>query len=282
MRSRNSPRCCTCGGRLQAALGRLKPAPTAVVVFVACLLLAGSAGGQTDRSRRRLQPFSNAEIAKAVETVRADPNLGSTRTIRTLQWRESEGRPWNWPSWLSWIGDLIRFVAQSGRALFWIGIVALALFLVCVSRPRAVWQEWTVYARANSSHRRTSAISTSDPRACRPTSAPPHDSCGIAASVAPRWRCSIADCCHGWRTSTRCRFAIRRPKATACRSRVQHLDETRHAYVTQLVRTWQRAVYGGTEPDSATVYALCDAFGRTLDQPVAPRLTSLDVAEASA
>ena len=36
--------------------------------------------------------------------------------------RGIRGRPWDWPSWLSWIGDLIGFVAQSGRALFWVGI----------------------------------------------------------------------------------------------------------------------------------------------------------------
>jgi hypothetical protein len=63
---------------------------------------------------------------------------------------------------------------------------------------------------------------------------------------------------------------------------VQHVDETRHAYVAQLVRTWQRAVYGGAEPDTATVHALCDAFGRTLDRAHAPHPASLDVAEASA
>jgi hypothetical protein len=62
----------------------------------------------------------------------------------------------------------------------------------------------------------------------------------------------------------------------------QHMDERRHAYTTQLVRTWQRAVYGGADADDATVYAICDAFGSMLDQPVSGALTSLDAAEASA
>jgi hypothetical protein len=60
------------------------------------------------------------------------------------------------------------------------------------------------------------------------------------------------------------------------------MEEARHAYITRLVRTWQRAVYGGTNPDDATVYAICDAFGSMLDQPMPGALTSLDAAEASA
>jgi hypothetical protein len=250
------------------------------VAIVACLLLAGSAGAQPPE-RTASQPFSNVEVAKAVETVRADPNLGSTRTIRTLQWRESDARPWNWPSWLSWIGDLIGFVAQSGRALFWVGIVVLALFLVSylvrvLSGGRDGVREGQF---VTPTHVRDLDI--------RPESLPPD----IGAAARQLWdrgehRAALALLYRGLlsRLAHVHKVPIRDSTTEGdCLSlAVEHLDEARHAYVTQLVRTWQRAVYGGTEPDNATVHALCDAFGRTLDQPVAPRLTSLDVAEASA
>ena len=46
------------------------------------------------------------------------------------------------------------------------------------------------------------------------------------------------------------------------------LDAARVEYATQLVRTWQRAIYGGLAVETATVHALCAGFARHLDAPV--------------
>ena len=284
----------TCGGRLQAALGRLKPAPTSrrlklapasqrplvVLAIVACLLSAGRSHGQTTASDPA-QTFSNTEVARAVEAVRADPNLGRTRTVNLPRWRQSEQRPWSWPSWLSWLRDLFRFIAQSGRALFWAGIVALALLLAAYLVRVLSSQQPKDGAGgfATPTHVRDLDI--------RPESLPPD----IGAAARQLWdrrehRAALALLYRGLlsRLAHVHKVPIRDSTTEGdCLSlAVQHLDEPRQAYVTRLVRTWQRAVYGGTDPDAATVYALCDAFGPTLDQPAPPALTSLNVAEASA
>jgi Domain of unknown function (DUF4129) len=248
-------------------------------VVVAACLLAGSAGGQTTTAPS--PSFSDDEVARAVETVRADPNLGGTRTIRTLQWRESKpARPWSWPAWLSWIGDLVGFVAQSGRALFWVGIVALALFLAAyLVRVLSGGKDSLTEGRFIApTHVRDLDI--------RPESLPPD--IGLAArqlwdrgehraALALLYRGLLSRLAHIHQVPIRDSTT----EGDCLSLSMQHLDGARHAYITQLVRTWQRAVYGGTEPDDVTVHALCDAFGRTLDQPGATGLTSLDAAEAS-
>src|SRR5262249_10543529 len=51
-----------------------------------------------------------------------------------------------------------------------------------------------------------------------------------------------------------------------------HLSPGAAAYVAQLVRIWQRAVYRGEEPSAEVMYSLCDGFGGALDpEPAAQR-----------
>jgi hypothetical protein len=45
------------------------------------------------------------------------------------------------------------------------------------------------------------------------------------------------------------------------------LDASRVAYATQLVRTWQRAIYGGLTIETAEVWDLCAEFAAHLDGP---------------
>ena len=41
-------------------------------------------------------------------------------------------------------------------------------------------------------------------------------------------------------------------------------EEQRH-YVARLIQIWQHAVYGGQQPDAASLYTLCDGFAPALD-----------------
>jgi hypothetical protein len=54
----------------------------------------------------------------------------------------------------------------------------------------------------------------------------------------------------------------------------RHLSEQRSRYAAQLIRVWQRAVYGGLDPDAPTVRELCDHFSAALDAPSAAPLAS--------
>ena len=242
----------------------------------ACLLLHGDARSQTAVTTPA-RSFSEAEVTRAVETVRTDPNLGGTRTIRTLRWKES-GSSWSFPSWFR---DLFRFIAGSGRALLWAAIIALAaglvIYLVRVlssMSPRAGDGSFVT-----PTHVRDLDI--------RPESLPPDigsaarqlwDRGEHRAALALLYRGLLSRLAHVHKVPIRDSTTEGDCLTLAAR----HMDEPRHDYVTRLVRTWQRAVYGGSDPDDATVYALCDAFGSTLDQPPPKTLTSLDTAEASA
>ena len=209
--------------------------------------------------------FSNAEIAKAVDQVRADPNLGGTRTIRLLRWNTRPSRPWSLPDWLAWIGDLITFVAQSGRALFWIAIIALALLLVIylvrvLAASSAAAGAGTLVAPT---HVRDLDI--------RPESLPADvgaaarrlwDEGAHRAALALLYRGVLSRLAHVHRVPIRDSTTEGDCMALAA----QHLSAGRHAYVVRLVTVWQRAVYGGRPAEQHDVYELCDAFGRSLDR----------------
>jgi hypothetical protein len=246
------------------------------IALVACLLMHGDARGQT-AAPPPAPSFSDTEITRAVETVRTDPNLGGTRTIRTLRWKQS-GSPWNLPSWIM---DLIRFIAGSGRALLWVAIFALALLLVMylVRALSAMSPNARDGTFVTPTHVRDLDI--------RPESLPPD----IGAAARQLWdrgehRAALALLYRGLlsRLAHVHKVPIRdsTTEGDCLALAAQHMDDPRHVYVTTLVRTWQRAVYGGSDPDDATLYAICDAFGGMLDQPAPKGLTSLDVAEASA
>jgi hypothetical protein len=209
--------------------------------------------------------FSNAEVAKAVEQVRADPNLGGTRTIRLLRWQAQPSRPWSLPDWLSWIGDLIGFIAQSGRALFWIAIIALALALVAylvrvLAASSAAAAAGTLVAPT---HVRDLDI--------RPESLPANvgaaarrlwDEGAHRAALALLYRGVLSRLAHVHRVPIRDSTTEGDCMALAAR----HLSAERHVYVVRLVTVWQRAVYGGRPAEPHDVYELCDAFGRSLDR----------------
>jgi hypothetical protein len=44
----------------------------------------------------------------------------------------------------------------------------------------------------------------------------------------------------------------------------RHLTADKRGYVAELIRTWQRAVYGGEDPQSAEMRGLCDRFADAL------------------
>ena len=93
-------------------------------------------GGARVAGRLRSSP-SQAEIDRAVEAVKKDPNLAAEKSVRTLDLEEL-GRPRRgrqahrsprWPSWLSWIPNLFGGSAQFSQMLVWVliaGLVGLA------------------------------------------------------------------------------------------------------------------------------------------------------------
>lgn len=213
-----------------------------------------------------------AQVDEAVATVKADPNLATERTVKTLKWagkpKESSGK---WPAWLEWffrlfgwIGALFGWIAQSGRVLVWtIAAVLAALLLIYILRlVRARGLPQTEGKFVAPSHVRNLDI--------RPESLP--DDIGGAArglwdggehraALALLYRGLLSRLVHVHSVPIRdsstegdC-LALAKPR----------LSDEIYLYASSLVRVWLRAVYGGEQVDTAQVHALCEGFAATLD-----------------
>jgi hypothetical protein len=236
-------------------------ADVAALVLIALLSAAPAAASTA---------LTDAEVAAAVEKVKADPNLGSEKTVTTLEWRDSN-KPRNPPKerdwgWLSWLGDFFGWVAQGSRVLVWVVLAALAAWLVTF-----IVRMFLSNASGIRGSRFVAPTHVQD-LDIRPESLPPDigaaaralwDGGDQRAALALLYRGLLSRLAHVHEVPIRDSSTEGDCLALAARK----LDAARVEYATQLVRTWQRAIYGGLTIDSATVHALCAGFARHLDLP---------------
>jgi len=214
-----------------------------------------------------------AQVDEAVEVVKADPNLATQRTMKTLKWaskpQQSSGR---WPAWLEWffhlfgwIGALFGWMAQSGRVLVWVIAVVLAalllIYILRVVRSRGLPEAAGKFVAP--SHVRDLDI--------RPESLP-DDIGGTArglwdkgehrAALALLYRGLLSRLVHVHSVPIR-DSSTEGDCLELAKSRVS--DEI-YLYTSSLVRIWLRAVYGGEEVDTNQVLALCAGFAAALDR----------------
>ena len=237
-------------------------------VAIAVLSMALSvceAYAQQDSARDTAGSPDRAEIARALETIKSDPNLAAQRTIKTLQWRQSTEpkRAGNY-AWLSWITGLFRWFEESARILLWVGLVVLAgLLVVYVAR----------FVRAHGvSGGEASFVAPTHVRDLdiRPESLPAD--IGIAAralwdrgdhraALALLYRGMLSRLAHVHRIPIRDSSTEGDCLALAA----SHLTDGRREYASSLVSVWQRFVYGGKDTQTSVVYVLCDGFASALD-----------------
>jgi hypothetical protein len=205
--------------------------------------------------------------------VKADPNLATEQTIKTLQWNESpDAKPFSMPAWLDWIGDLFRWIQQSARLLVWCAVALLAALLAAyiVGIVRARGEQADDHGFVAPTHVRDLDI--------RPESLPRH----IGAAARALWdrgehRASLALLYRGMlsRLAHVHRVPIRdsSTEGDCLALAANHLAPGPRDYASRLVRVWQRAVYGRLDVEAAVVYVLCDDFAAALDAaaPLAPR-----------
>lgn len=211
------------------------------------------------------QQPQEAEIKRALETVKADPNLATTRKVGTLKWRDPGQQPRTRPGWATWIVGLFRWLDQTSRALVWAVVAFLAgLLVVFVARV----------LRVRDSAPPGPAIFVAPSHVqdldIRPESLP--SDIGAAARVL--WdrnerRAALALLYRG--TLSRLVHVHRVPIRDSTTEgdclvlAGTHLSGERAGYTSRLVGAWQRAVYGREEIQAAAVYDLCDAFATMLD-----------------
>ena len=239
------------------------------VLATAALLAAALSLGAAPLQRESVQVQSerpgDAEIAHALETVKADPNLGAERTIKTLRWRDSAPATRSaMPAWLLWVVGFIRWVEQSARILVWCGAVALAgVLVIYVARMvRAHGVLGGTESFVPPTHVRDLDI--------RPEALPKD----IGAAARELWdlgehRASLALLYRGLlsRLAHVHRIPIRdsSTEGDCLALSASRLTRGRHEYASRLVTVWQRAVYGREEVQPAIVYVLCDDFASALD-----------------
>jgi hypothetical protein len=242
------------------------------VLATAALLTAALSLAAAPLQRESVQPQSDrpgdAQIAHALETVKADPNLRAQRTIKTLRWRDSAPATRSaMPAWLIWVAGFIRWVEQSARMLVWCGAVALAgvlvIYLARIARAHGVLggtESFVPPTHVRDLDIRPEAL----PRDIGAAARELWDRGEHRASLALLYRGLLSRLAHVHRLPIRDSST----EGDCLALSASHLTRGRHEYASRLVVVWQRAVYGREEVQPATVYLLCDDFASALDPPL--------------
>lgn len=205
-----------------------------------------------------------AQIARAIQTVKADPNLATERTVRTLKWVD-ESRPQNSsdPGYLGWLIQLMEWFAQSARVLVLVAVVILAGLL-------AIYLVRLIRSRGPSKINRPTAPTHVQDLDIRPESLP--DNIGAAArtlwdsgehraALSLLYRGVLSRLVHVHNVPIRDSST----EGDCLRLTATRLREEQRKYVALLIQVWQHAVYGGQQPETASLHTLCDGFAPALD-----------------
>ncbi len=232
--------------------------------LIAALLLAAplSSVSAPPPGERPAQP----EIQRALDNLKADPNLATLHSIKILRWKDASTAKPSTPAWFAWIFGLFRWLDQSARYLVWgIAITLLAFLVIYIARvaQQRGTDEFVGDTFVAPSHVRDLDI--------RPETLP----ADIGAAARQLWdrgerRAALALLYRGMLS----RFAhvhqipIRdsSTEGDCLVLAVAHLSATKSAYASRLVGEWQRVVYGREDVRDDAVYELCDGFAPALNR----------------
>lgn len=239
-------------------------------VELAALVLLACAFAAPATSAVEADPASptTAEVDTALAKVKADPNLAAERTIRSLKWdleeKKEKKRKFDVPSWLRWVGDLFGWIAQTSRILVWVIIAALIAVIVIVvvriflsGRDIGLTHKFVAPTHVQDLDIRPESLPDDVGAAARAL----WDSGDRRAALALLYRGLLSRLAHVHEIPIRASSTEGDCLALAARK----LDAARISYVTRLVRSWQRAIYGGVTLDTADVHTLCAQFATHLD-----------------
>jgi uncharacterized protein DUF4129 len=205
--------------------------------------------------------FTREEIRAAAAKLRADPNLGGEKTLRTLRWNETnQPQATPPPRWLTRLFDLF---AQSSSLLLWI-LGALCAAIAAVYAIRMLRQRAPVAAAQEP------GVTTVQGLDIRPESLP--ENIGAAALElleAGREREALSLLYRGALSRAVHRHGIAilasATEGEALRAVNARLDPPRAAYFADLVALWQRAVYAGELVMREPIDRLCRGFAASLE-----------------
>lgn len=220
------------------------------------------------------EPLTPQEVERAVEAIRSDPNFATETTVRRLAWDKQpedkkESRSSRTPKWLEWFFDLFSWILQTSQMLFWLLISAfVAALIVLLVR---------LFSTRGSEARAARFLAPTHVQDLdiRPESLP--DDIGAAArglwdrgdhraALALLYRGLLSRLAHVYEIPIRDSST----EGDCLRLAARVLETRRTDYATRLVRTWQRAIYGGLSIDDSVVYELCAGFDTHLERPAGP------------
>ncbi len=201
------------------------------------------------------------EIRAAAAKLRADPNLGGEKTLRTLRWSETNQAQGTPPP--RWLTQLFDFFAQSSSLLLWI-VGALCAAMAAVWAIRMLRKHAPV---APVAEREVTTVQGLD---IRPESLP--ENIGAAAlellaagherdALSLLYRGALSRAVHGFGVA----ILPSSTEGEALRAVNARLDPPRAAYFASLVALWQRAVYAGEPILHEPIDRLCRGFAVSLE-----------------
>ncbi len=236
------------------------------LVLTALLLTEPTVSGAVENGAQPTEAQVNAALAK----IKEDPNLGVTRKRHRLKWKtKNTNQPQNANSsdWLKWLADAISWFGTTARLLLWvIGILAAGIVGLFIKRFLEVRGTGPSTLRVvTPTHVRDLDI--------RPESLPDE----IGGSALTMWergehRSALALLYRG--TLSRLAHVHGVPirdsstEGDCLQLANSYLPAAPSAYVTRLIRVWQRAVYGSADPAEDTMRSLCVEFAGALDKPM--------------
>ena len=242
--------------------------PSRSRTFVTCraalvVLLLFGAGALAAEAQPATRGPDDAEVARAIEQVKRDPNLATERTIKMLRWKTSDAPPNPRPAWLEWVLGFFRWLDQSARVLVWAAVAALAgLLAFYIVRTVRSWES------SGGAGTFTAPTHVQD-LDIRPESLPP-DIGGAARQLWDRGdhRAALALLYRGLlsRLAHVHRLPVRDSSTEGdCLALSARMSAPGHQYAARLIALWQSAVYGHLEADTPAVHALCAGFAPALD-----------------
>jgi hypothetical protein len=234
---------------------------------IACIIVlsATSAFAQDATS----PALSQDDVDRAVRTLEEDPNFAPTRKIRSLRW--SGDQKVDIPkrgSWRKWLADLFGWIAQVSRVFVWL-LIALLVAIIALY----LWRFTTKFGGPRAARASETPTHVRD-LDIRPESLP--DDIGAAAwalwqqgehrnalSLLYRGVLSRLVHIHG----VQIKDSSTEGDCLALAQR--HLPADRIAYVREMIKTWQHAIYGGAQPTNERMQQLCSQFGAALDSTAA-------------
>lgn len=208
------------------------------------------------------------EVERALERVKADPDLAGTKKIRRLVWdRDMEPRERKEArGWFSWLADLFAWLAQVSQLLVWVllaaGVALLAVLLLRMFKGPVLTGRRHPFAAP------THVLDLD----IRPESLPPD----IGAAARVLWdrgeqRAALALLYRGMLSrlvhvhAVPIRDSSTEGDCLRLLERGADADAARVEYSARLIRAWQRAIYGGITLETPLVHELCAQFAARLD-----------------